>query len=246
MQSPPAPTPTGRAGVTASTPPGWAPPVSRRNGGPVRPVPRVRRPALVTVGMLLILVCAAVGGWLYSAATSRVEVLTVVRPVAQGQRIHRADLDVVRVWLDPSVRAVPAREGRSVLGQTAQVPLVPGSLLVRGQYGPGDALAPGDAVVALALKAGQLPGTGLVPGDIVAAVTTPAPAGTGGGPSGGGRSGAAAVLVRAARVAAVTAGVTGDVTVVDLVVPFEDAADLSRAQALGQASLVLVPRPAGS
>jgi hypothetical protein len=193
--------------------------------------------------MLLILVCAATGGWLYWTATSRVEVLTVVRPVAQGQPIQRADLDVVRVSLDPSVRAVPVREGPAVLGQTARVPLVPGSLLVRGQYGPDNSLPAGDAVVALALKAGQLPGTGLIPGDTVAVLSTPSANGTSstaGSETGGSGSGGQEVLVRAAKVAGVTTGTTGDSTVVDLVVPFADATTISSAQALGQASLVLV------
>jgi hypothetical protein len=194
--------------------------------------------------MLLILVCAAMGGWLYWTATSRVEVLTVVRPVAQGQRIQRADLDVVRVSLDPSVRAVPVREGSAVLGQAARVPLVPGSLLVRGQYGRDNSLLAGDAVVALALKAGQLPGAGLIPGDTVAVLSTPSTSSTGSPPgseTGGSGSGGQEVLVRAAKVAGVTTGTTGDSTVVDLVVPFEDATTISSAQALGQASLVLVP-----
>jgi len=193
--------------------------------------------------MLLILVCAATGGWLYWTATSRVEVLTVVRPVAQGQRIQRADLDVVRVSLDPSVRAVPVREGPAVVGQTARVPLVPGSLLVRGQYGPDNSLAAEDAVVALALKAGQLPGAGLVPGDTVAVLATPSASGTG-SPAASGTAanggGGQVVLVRAAKVAGVSTGATGDSTVVDLVVPFADATTVSSAQALGQASLVLV------
>jgi SAF domain len=245
MQSPPAAPRTG--------PPGPAPvsgaPASSSGGGRVRPVRPPRRPGLLSVGMLLILVSAATGGWLYWAATSRVEVLTVVRPVAQGQRIQRADLDVVRVSLDPSVRAVPVREGPAVLGQTARVPLVPGSLLVRGQYGPDTSLPAGDAVVALALKAGQLPGAGVVAGDTVAVLATPSVSGTGGAAgsgTGGGTSSGQQILVRAAKVTGVSTGTTGDTTVVDLVVPFEDATTVSSAQALGQASLVLVPGGSGS
>lgn len=89
-----------------------------------------------------------------------------------------------------------------------------------------------------------MPGAGLVPGDTVAVLSTPSANGTGspaGSETGGSGSGGPEVLVRAAKVAGVTTGATGDSTVVDLVVPFADATTISSAQALGQASLVLVP-----
>jgi hypothetical protein len=94
------------------------------------------------------------------------------------------------------------------------------------------------AVVGLSLKGGQLPRRDLRPGDHVAIVNTGAPQG---GPTGG-PSPAPTVVVADATVDAVAPSKTADdAAVVSVLVSDKDAPQVTRAEALHQVSLVLVP-----
>jgi hypothetical protein len=144
----------------------------------------------------------------------------------------------VRVSIGDGVRAVPAWQRRQVVGRPAAVPLVPGSLLTMGQVGPPSALAPGEAVVGLALKAGQFP-PGLAPGARVRVVDTGAPASAVTTPAGD--SGIA--VARSATVLAVAApGSDGSsATVVSVKLASAEADRVAVAAAAGRAALVLLP-----
>ncbi len=112
--------------------------------------------------MALLGVVAVVGGALlflalYSNVEHRQAVLAVARPVAVGQVITAADLQVVRVSTSSGVTPVPASRASSVAGRTAAVTLVPGTLLASAQLGSSSDLRAGQAIVGVALKAGQAP-----------------------------------------------------------------------------------------
>jgi hypothetical protein len=165
-------------------------------------------------------------------------VLVVAREVPAGRVLSDGDLREVRVSVGDGVRAVPASERRQVVGRPAAVPLVPGSLLTMGQVGPPSALAPGEAVVGLALKAGQFP-LGLAPGARVRVIDTGAPAASVTTPAGD--SGIA--VSRSAGVIAVAApGSDGSsATVVSLKLASADADRVAVAAAGGRTALVLLP-----
>jgi hypothetical protein len=219
------------AGGTAKRPGG---PAVDRPGGPVRAVPRRRLPALIALGMLLILGCAAIGAALFLRQGQTVSVLGIKAQVAQGQVITLDHLRRVSVRVDGSLPVVPEGRWREVVGKRAKVTLLPGTLLFQSQYAADGGLGPGESVVALALKPGQLPAVGLAPGDVVAVVQTP----TKGTP---GESQATRRIADAARVRFARPLATGDTTVVDLIVPLRDAQDIAQAQALGEASIILLP-----
>ncbi|HEX8771020.1 MAG TPA: SAF domain-containing protein [Acidimicrobiales bacterium] len=106
--------------------------------------------AAVILGALLFLA-------LYTSVDKRQSVLAVARPVAAGEVITAADLRVVKVSRTSGVTPMAASQGSAVVGKVAAVGLVPGSLLVDSQLGTSSSLQPGQAVVGVALKAGQAP-----------------------------------------------------------------------------------------
>lgn len=230
--------------TAAATTTGSAPGALRLAGaGRRRQWPRVG------VGIVAVVGCA-----LAFAATSlqvggRTGVLELRASLPAGAVITAADLGVVQVSA-PGVAVLPAAEQASIIGRTAAVPLVAGSLLSPAELGPPRALPAGSAEVAVALKPGGFPPE-LAPGDHVLVVTLPATATSGGSGTGSaGGIGSTGGVVPLGPTPAVVIGVqspgatgaTGATdTVVSIQVALADAPALADAAGAGQASLVLVP-----
>ena len=216
------------------------PPTSDRQppgGLRLAPVRRQRRPALVLLGLLLVLAGGAVAGGLYLQAGGRVAVLAVARPVLAGHTIGEQDLAEARISADPALQAIPAADRGEVVGKVATVTLLPGSLVPRQALSASRVPGVGQAMVGLALKPGQLPDA-LQAGDRVMLVATPPANGT--GAAAAPDQDEDAVLVGDARVYSVRPTEAGDATLVSLLVDRDAAPRVARAQAAGQASLVLV------
>ncbi|MGH3863140.1 MAG: SAF domain-containing protein, partial [Actinokineospora sp.] len=124
---------------------------------------------------MLAALIVALAAWanvvLVNRLDDRVEVLSVVRTVPAFERITDADLGVARIADDPALRPVPAGDRASVVGRVAAVELRPGTLLVREQVTEARPPFPGQQLVGLAVKPGQMPGGGVAPGDMVLVVT---------------------------------------------------------------------------
>lgn len=227
---------------------------------------RVRRPVLAMASVGLVAASIAVFVGIASHASRRVDVLTVVQPVAQGQTIVASDLGTDTISTTGTLATVTVADAAGVLGRVAAVPLVPGSLLVAADVAAVPVIQAGSAVVGLALKDGQLPSSGVSAGETVMVVQTAAPgasvsttppvvaAGMAGLPSTGSSGGtgtlapsggSTGVLVPSALVVATAApptsssGSTMELVSVEVAAPV--AADVSVAAAAGQVSLVLVP-----
>ncbi|MEV0611154.1 SAF domain-containing protein [Polymorphospora rubra] len=186
----------------------------------------------VALGGLLVIVCVL--AYAYGAAQlgDRVQVLAVARPVAAGQAITAADLRQVSAARDPGVRLVPASQAVEVVGRTAVVPLVAGTLLTPELLGDA-AFPPGGQVTAsVAVKPGQYP-QGLAAGARVAVYVSAT------GPNGGQPAPEASSAVTGpARLSAVVLGVdlAGDgqgSTVVTLLLAAADAPLLAAAPSGG-------------
>jgi Flp pilus assembly protein CpaB len=93
-------------------------------------------------------------------------VLMVARPVPAGATISDADLSVVRMVPEAGMRVFTEADRSSVVGHTAAVPLVAGSVLSPAQVGAPDWPPTGESVVAVAFSAGQVP-AGVVAGSHV-------------------------------------------------------------------------------
>jgi len=230
---------------------------------------RTRRPLLAVGSVAVIVASVAAFVAIYSGASHQVPVLVVVRPVAPGQQITAADLGQDGISSSGSLAAVPVSQASAVVGQLAQIPLVPGSLLLLADVTGGQPIKPGDAVVGIALKDGQLPASGLQPGDRVMVIQTEAPGSpvsspsspstglTGSGaspdtvaaPPSAGTGSPTGVLVPDAVVSGVAqpaAGSSSSATqLVSVEVSQTEAAQVSVAAAADQISLVLLPGSGG-
>ena len=209
------------------------------NGAPARGVAQARRStpmALVGVGCIVAAALLFVG--LHLSLLDGRSVLVVARPVGPGQVIQDADLRATRVSADGGVALVPAAERSKVVGRTATVGLVPGSALSEEQLGASSGLQGDQAVIGLALKAGQLPPQ-LRAGDRVQVVDV------GAKPGAGADDVRPTILTEAATVFTAPKDETklASSSVVALVVPRSVGSTIAAAAAAGRVSLVLVPAP---
>jgi hypothetical protein len=114
-------------------------------------------------GALAVVLGAVVFGVIGLRVDPGVDVLAVARPVTAGAQLTDADLRVVHIVSDPSLRVFAASQRASVVGQTAAVPLVAGSLLTADQLGAVADPPPGQSVIAVGVKTGRAP-AGMAPG----------------------------------------------------------------------------------
>lgn len=116
---------------------------------------RARRGAL---GMALIAVAVTGNVMLISSASATTAVLQVVRDVPAGNIVTADDLRTIEVGaLDPTVRVVHAVDRAAVIGQHTRTRLVAGSLVVHEVLQTAPLVAPGSAVVGIAVAAAELP-----------------------------------------------------------------------------------------
>lgn len=211
---------------------GGAAPVEATESSVVAAAPRLRRrPLLVVVAIALVVAGAAMGVLLWSSATSSTEVVMVRADVARGEVITAADLGTVRVSVDPALQTVPAVELERFVGQRAAADMTQGTLLSPGQATDQVVPGSGESMVGIAVAPGMLPSEPLRPGDAVRVVQTPG--------NGGEVNGKAPAEIDA-TVVSVTTSETA--TVVNVIVPSSDAAELAARAATGKVAVVLDSR----
>ena len=192
-----------------------------------------RRPVPVIAGAVLVVVFALMFMWIQLRADHTAAVLVITRPVSAGARITAADLRTARITPDPTVELIKAADADTVIGRTARIPLVAGTVLSAQQVGPAAFPATGQAVIAVPVAAGRMP-AGLTPGARVQVITIAA-TNAGAGP-------AAPVPVTApiGTAIAVTADVdAAGTTVVSLLLPTDAA--LAVAGSAGEITLAVLP-----
>jgi Flp pilus assembly protein CpaB len=196
---------------------------------------------LLAGSLVLLTACTALFVSAYLRAGHQVEVLAVAKAVAQGAEITADDLRVARISIAGGLAPVPASAASSVIGRPAAVALLPGTLLTMAELSVAPKIAPGEAVVGVALKSGQLPAGGVFPGEQVDVVLTGPPGSTDSGPSASGLSAtvlASDILVTAVEAAPPSSSSGG--TVVSLLAPRDEAGVIAGASASGQVALVVV------
>ncbi|ONH51377.1 flagellar biosynthesis protein FlgA [Frankia sp. CcI49] len=204
-----------------------AAPAARLTGGPRR---RRRLPYLL-LGVVLVIGCAAAGLLAGARVGSREPVLVLARPVAVGHVLAAADVREARISTD-GLDTIPAGSKDTVLGRPVAYSLPAGTVLSRAAVGAAQVPPRGEAIAAVALKAGQFP-TGLSAGSRVAVVVAPATSAV----STTGSSEAARSWP--ATVVAVVAADTDQTTVVSLQLAEADARALAAAPT-GQIGVVTV------
>ena len=205
----------------AVTPPPPAPPSSRR------------RPALLAVGVTLVALGALGAAYLTQMIGSTVAVVAVARAVPAGEVIDRADLAVANVAADPALSPVAAGRLESFVGQRAAVDLSAGSLLTEQAVTAQVVPAAGQSLVGVAVTSAQLPAQVLQPGDRVRVVDTP---------TAQGEPPSTTPDTIPGEVASVQGPDDTGLTVVNLTVREDRAADLAARVATGRVALVLDSR----
>ena len=142
-------------------------------------------------------------------------------------------------WTLPASRR-PWRAAQPVVGTVAQVGLVKGELLTRGQVGPRSGFTAGQQLVALPLKEGQFPARGLTAGQKVLIVATPGAAAAAG--SGGRSSSAPAAPGVSGTVAEVgSMNQATQITVVDVQVSADSGVAVAQLASTGNLAVILLP-----
>jgi Flp pilus assembly protein CpaB len=189
----------------------------------------------MVLGVILVIGGALVFAALAVSLAGRQSVLAMAGPVPAGQVVSDGDLVEVSLANDGGLRAIAASDRGTVVGQTAALDLIEGTLVTRDHLGAGTGPGEGKAMIGLALKPGQVPSSELAPGDRVDVLDTGADSASG--------EGLGPRVLAGARVSEVerveTGASTGDV-VVSLVVDDVQAPDIAAAHADDRVILVLV------
>lgn len=127
----------------------------------------------VAAGVLLVLATVVTFWQVDLRRHAEQRFLAVARPVPAGAVIGDADVRVVRVANPSGLALIGADRRAEVVGRTAAVPLAVGSLVVSSQVGPPSWPPVGQAVIAVAVKAGRAP-AGLAAGARVVVLVAPA------------------------------------------------------------------------
>ena len=223
-----------------------APPDGQINGadrpvGPPMPVQKLRQPGrskrpLMLALMVLLMVVSALAAWFFvQRSTERVAVVGVAHDVAWGQEIQASDLVAVEVVPDPALKPVTWDQRSTLVGHLAATDLQTGMLLTPRSV-TGEQIPPrGTALVGVLVKSGQAPVTPLSPQDQVLLV----PADQQAAPSAVGAAEAQPVQAEVYTVGATDANGT---RTVDVLVPQASAAQTAASAAAGRLAIVLVPR----
>lgn len=162
--------------TTAKNTPGAGLPPPNGLLTPRRTNPRRRSPAMVSLGVVLV-VLGALGAWKYVglASSGTHPYVAVYRPVPLGAQITADDVQIVSITRAAGLNPIPGDEMSQVIGKYARVELVAGTLLtpqdLTDQAPPGA----GQALVGLNLKIGQRPVRELHAGDHVVLIELPDP-----------------------------------------------------------------------
>jgi hypothetical protein len=215
-------------------------PAQRAGRGPWRAARRRRRLPFVALGGLLVIVCVLAYAYGAVRLGDRVQVLAMARSVAAGQVITAADLTQVSAARDSRVPLIPATQAGQVLGRTAVVPLVAGTLLTPRLFGDAAFPPAGKVTASVALKPGQYP-QGLAVGARVAVFVSasqqgaqPAPTST--------ASGSALARLPAVVLGVDLAGDGQGATVVTLLLDAADGPRLAAAPAGGVVLMQTAPQ----
>lgn len=212
-------------------------------GTPTTPAPlrARRRPAYVALGVALAAAGGVMTATLVARTGDRVAVLAVAQNVPVGATITARDLTIAHVAADSALSPVRAGDESTVVGQVAAVGLPAGSLLVRSDLTPTALPAPGQQLVGVAVKPGQLPARPLTAGDKVLVAETPgAFSGSGSG------STVAAVATIPATVVDVSAPESNGTVVVDLLVATAQGPQVAAIASTGHVALLEQPSIGGS
>jgi hypothetical protein len=137
---------------------------------------RRRAPMRIVAGLFAIALGFVVGAVVLAKVNKAVDVLSVARVVSAGSVLTDADLTTVKIVPADTLHVIAATRRAEIVGQTAAVPLVAGSLLTAEQIGTVTDPGAGQSILAVGVKTGRAP-AGLAAGASVLVLVVPSGSG---------------------------------------------------------------------
>lgn len=203
------------------------------------PVPRLvpppkirRRPIHIIATITAIFIGAAIAAWGWTATTTSEAVVAARTTIPRGAVITADDLTTTQISGDNTLKVVPGDDVDELVGKRAALDIAAGGLLTP-EMTTNDNMPPaGQSIVGISLTPAQVPAITPRSGDKVRLVAT-----TG---EGGETSSTAPLTTSAEVIDSSTDEVSGN-TVVNVLVPYADAAVLADRASTGNIALVVDP-----
>jgi len=197
----------------------------------ITPPPKLRRrPAMVVTAVVVTALGCLLGAWAWSATTNTQEVLAARSTIHRGEVITAEDVERIRLSADPAISPLPASAYDDIIGRRAALDIAAGGLLTSESTADEPMPPQGQSIVGISLTPAQVPDMPMYGGDQVRIIVTP-------GANGEVQSGAPQ-FTTALVVDTYLDETTGN-TVVNVLVPYADAAVLAARAATGNVALVL-------
>ena len=203
------------------------------------PVPRLvpppkirRRPIHIAATIAAIFVGAAIFAWGWTATTTSEAVVAARTTIPRGAVITADDLTTTQISGDHTLKVVPGEDVDELVGKRAALDIAAGGLLTPEMATEDNMPPAGQSIVGVSLTPAQVPAITPRSGDKVRLVAT---TGEGGETSSGTPLTTSAEVVDASR-----DEVSGN-TVVNVLVPYADAAVLADRASTGNIALVVDP-----
>lgn len=213
--------------MTAATTTTTAPTAAGSQAAP----PRLRRrPAFAALGVALVGFGGLAAAWLAASMDASTPVVVAAHDLYRGEVLAADDLTVANLGGLPAGSAITEEQLSATVGQTAITDLPAGMPVPPTSVSPQPVPGAGESVVGVKLAPGQLPMMALNPGDQVRVIATPR---TQDDPPTSTPAGVPAV------VASTGLDETTGHTVVNVVLPSNQAAAVAALAATGRVALVL-------
>lgn len=197
------------------------------------PVKIRRRPGHIVATVAATLVGAAIASWAWLGTTTSEEVVVARTTIHRGDVIAAEDLAKTRVSREAAVQVVPGGDLDELVGERAALDIAAGGLLTPASTTQEDWPPSGRSLVGIPLTLGRAPADDFESGDLVRIVSTPAE---------GEEPVAGAPLTTDAEVVDMQVDEVSGESVVNVLVPYADAATLATRAATGNVALVVDPR----
>lgn len=204
-------------------------------GTVVTPPKLRRRPMLVAAGVAAVSLGALLSVWAYTSTSDTQSVIAVRDTINRGELIEEQDLMAVNITVDPALRPITAADARSqVIGKRAALDLAAGGVVTSEQI-TDEMLPPaGFSVVGVSVGPAMLPANQVEMGDQVRVIETPGAQ----APTLPGEGEDPTLQTVEATVVGLHTDPTGN-TIVNLLVPAQDAPEVASWSAASQAAIVV-------
>lgn len=189
-----------------------------------------RRWWVLAIGVVVIVICSLLIWNGFKNASQSVTVFVTKTAIERGQQVSQGDLTTMEITGGQSTDAIPANNPKAAIGKVAAVDLPEGSLVTRTNVLSTLPVPDGKTIVGVALTRAQAPSYTLVSGDKVRIVDTPVAQG---------EPPANPPKTFNATVFTTRFDDKNNVTIVDLIVPTQDAAEIAAHAATQRIALLL-------